>query len=67
MMTYCLSTNASKVILPAQDLIEIDNAGRMNTPGTLTNDNWSYRLDNFDELTQAMDFLKPYIKKRLSH
>ncbi|EKD68956.1 MAG: hypothetical protein ACD_47C00347G0001, partial [uncultured bacterium] len=31
-------------IVPMQDIIAIDNAGRMNTPGTFGDRNWSYRI-----------------------
>lgn len=31
-------------IVPMQDVIAVDNAGRMNTPGTFGDRNWSYRI-----------------------
>ena len=35
---------AKMAILPMQDLLELDGLGRMNTPGTVT-DNWEWRLE----------------------
>tara|TARA_Y100001968_G_scaffold332398_1_gene390423 strand:+ start:7609 stop:9120 length:1512 start_codon:yes stop_codon:yes gene_type:complete len=41
----CLSTSAKLVIIPMQDILELDNSARLNTPGTIIN-NWSWRIDS---------------------
>ncbi|RYD90230.1 MAG: 4-alpha-glucanotransferase, partial [Sphingobacteriales bacterium] len=38
-----LSSVARTAVLPAQDLLELDEAARMNTPAS-TENNWSWRL-----------------------
>jgi len=41
---------AETCIIPMQDILGLDNAGRMNTPSTV-GDNWKWRMkkDAFDE------------------
>ena len=49
---------AQLAILPVQDIIGLDSAGRMNTPGTVGDQNWSWRF-TFDMLTyEAIERLK---------
>ena len=33
------------VIIPFQDLVGLDNNARFNIPGTLSNNNWSWRMN----------------------
>jgi len=40
-----LSSRARLAILPAQDLLGLGNEARMNTPGTVSAQNWSWRLE----------------------
>lgn len=61
MMTFCLASNADTVIFPVQDVLELGNEARINTPGTLGNHNWVYRLDNLSSLEAPLTFLAPYI------
>lgn len=53
-----LASVADVAIIPAQDLLGLDNSSRMNTPSTM-GENWKWRLDKnaFDET----------ISKRLKH
>jgi 4-alpha-glucanotransferase len=39
-----LSSRARLAILPAQDLLGLGNEARMNTPGTVSPQNWTWRL-----------------------
>ena len=39
-----LASGARLVILPIQDLMNLDNESRTNTPGTVSGDNWSWRF-----------------------
>jgi len=33
------------VIIPFQDLVGLDNSARFNIPGTLSKNNWSWRMN----------------------
>ncbi|HNY13199.1 MAG TPA: 4-alpha-glucanotransferase [Candidatus Wallbacteria bacterium] len=59
MVKLAMSSVCDIAIVPFQDIIGIDNAGRMNTPGTFGEKNWSYRLRGAD--LKMMDALQ--IKK----
>lgn len=48
MIEYCLRSGGNLAIIPLQDLLGLDNSGRMNTPGTISNENWSWRFDSFE-------------------
>ena len=43
LLELALSTPAELVVVPLQDLLELDDGARFNTPGTL-GDNWTWRL-----------------------
>jgi 4-alpha-glucanotransferase len=44
LLELACATPAELVIVPLQDLLELDDGARFNTPGTV-GDNWSWRLD----------------------
>lgn len=50
MIKAAMGSVAETCIIPMQDLLGLDNAGRMNTPSTV-GDNWKWRMkkDAFDE------------------
>ncbi len=39
-----MASRASTAIMPMQDWLKIGGEGRINMPGTLSTDNWSYRI-----------------------
>ena len=41
-------------IVPIQDILGLDSDARMNTPGTVSEENWSWRLTDgmYDEKTE---------------
>jgi len=47
MIKTVLASSAVYAIVPMQDIIGIDNAGRMNTPST-TGSNWAWRMNKKD-------------------
>ena len=57
MIEYSLESKALLVMVPIQDLLGISSEGRMNTPGTISNQNWSWRMVSND--------LRDSIKKRM--
>jgi 4-alpha-glucanotransferase len=44
LLELALASSADLVVVPLQDLLELDDHARFNTPGT-TEGNWSWRLD----------------------
>ena len=47
---YLLSCTAKYVILPLQDILELDSEARLNTPGTVGSPNWQWKLVDFSSL-----------------
>ncbi|WP_395167563.1 4-alpha-glucanotransferase [Francisella salimarina] len=47
---YLLNCDAEYVILPVQDVLELDGSARLNTPGTVGSPNWQWKLVDFDLL-----------------
>ncbi len=45
---WILNTEADTVILQMQDVLNLDTSARMNTPGTLSEDNWTWRVQEFE-------------------
>ena len=45
MISFCMSSTASIVVLPMQDLLGLGEEARMNTPGTVGDQNWTWRME----------------------
>ena len=58
---YCLDTKADTVIFPVPDLLCYGDEARLNTPGTVGDPNWKWRLDKFDNLNKVLDEIQPWI------
>lgn len=58
---YCLDTKADIVIFPVQDLLCLDDKARINTPGTVGDPNWKWRLANLGPLEEALSKIEPQI------
>ena len=59
--TMCKLVYASKqicAILPLQDLLSMGNESRMNTPSTLSDNNWSFRFLPSDFKEETIEFIK---------
>lgn len=50
------------VIIPMQDLLNLDDGARMNTPSTLGN-NWCWRLKNLNISDENIEYLKEITQK----
>lgn len=53
---------ADIAIVPMQDLIDLGDEGRINTPGTLGSPNWEWKLKSFDEFKQEIDSIKEMLQ-----
>ena len=52
-INYALSSASSTVIIPLQDILGENSSGRFNVPGTISSDNWSWRMEE-DKLTESL-------------
>ena len=53
MIEYSFQSRATTVIVPVQDILGLGSDSRMNTPGTISENNWSWRM-NGSELKDTM-------------
>lgn len=51
---YTLSLPCNWVILPLQDILGIDNSGRINTPATIGSPNWEWKLEDYSSLSDTL-------------
>ena len=49
-LKYMYSCNADIVIVPVQDLLQLDATARLNTPGEVGSPNWEWKLENFNHI-----------------
>ncbi len=59
---YVLKSKADTVIFPAQDILFLKDEGRLNTPGTLGDPNWKWRLKDYKDIEDRLALIKPWIK-----
>ena len=59
----CLESIADYAILPVQDIIGLDDNYRMNTPGTLGDHNWTFKLTDFKALKDKTDYIHTLLEK----
>lgn len=58
-MEYCIKCKAKMVVLTVQDIIGLDDSARINIPGTMSNENWTWKLTDFETLKERIkDFKK---------
>lgn len=63
MVGYTLSSNAQIAIVPFMDVLNLTDKGRLNTPGTVGNPNWQYRLTRLNKLKDKTSLLKKMNKR----
>lgn len=60
-MEYCLKCcRANLVIVSAQDLLGLDDSARINYPGTINKENWTWKLNSFDEIRARIGDFRLY-------
>lgn len=52
-----LSNESDYVIIPVQDILGLDENGRINLPGIVDIANWSWKLKNFDEFKHKISIM----------
>jgi len=59
----CLESIADYAILPVQDIMGLDDNYRMNTPGTLGDHNWTFKLTDFEDFKKRTDYIHTLLEK----
>lgn len=59
---YCLDSNAKVVIIPVQDVLGLGKEGRLNTPSTIGESNWKWKLKNLNRFYELLPQLGAWIR-----
>jgi len=51
---YCMKCKANMVILTVQDILGLDDSARINVPGIQSDENWSWKLKDFEEFKERI-------------
>lgn len=54
MMQYCLKCKAKLAIVSVQDILGLDDNSRINSPGTNSKENWSWKLNDFNSFRERI-------------
>ena len=60
---YTLDSNADIAIIPMCDWLHQNKEGRINTPGTVSKNNWTYRLADFGEYQGVIKDIADKVKQ----
>ncbi len=53
-MQYCSKCKAKMAIISVQDILGLDDSSRTNLPGTISEDNWSWKLTDFNDFKERI-------------
>ena len=63
MIEYAFQSRALNVMVPVQDLLGLGSEARMNTPGTISDQNWTWRMTQNDLKDSIMHKMKTITQK----
>ncbi|MFA5283761.1 MAG: 4-alpha-glucanotransferase [Bacilli bacterium] len=62
LLYLAINRNERLTIIPVQDILRLSSSSRMNTPSTITKNNWTFKLKNYDALKRNAVFIKKCIR-----
>ena len=62
MVRFVYRSRACMAIVPLMDILELDDAARLNTPGTVGSPNWEWRLTDLDRLRRYQRRMRKMIQ-----
>lgn len=63
MIYRCLQSVSNLAIFPIQDILNIGDIARINTPSTIGSPNWEWKLANYEKLNKKIKKYKNWIEK----
>lgn len=60
---FAFKSKAEYAIIPIQDFLGLNNSARMNTPGTLSNKNWTWKLKDYSSFKKVIPYINSIVKK----
>lgn len=62
-LAYVLQSRAYLALIPYADLLFLDKEARINFPGKLLEENWAWRVKNFDTLKKKIKNIRKEVKR----
>ena len=59
---FAFKSKAEYAIIPIQDFLGLNNSARMNTPGTLSNKNWTWKLKDYSSFKKVIPYINSIVK-----
>ena len=63
LLEMALATAAEIVIIPLQDFLGLDDSSRINSPGTIGTQNWTWRIDSLEDFAEKSEFIKAMLER----
>lgn len=63
LLEYTFCDAADTAIIAMQDILKLDDAARMNTPGTIGSPNWEWKMIDFSAFEQRIPELRDMLEK----
>ncbi|MDD8048570.1 MAG: 4-alpha-glucanotransferase [Thomasclavelia sp.] len=63
LMYHVFATDCDIAITQVQDILGRGNEARYNLPGTISDDNWTWRLEDFEEFKGKHDIISEILKR----
>ena len=63
LIEYTLSSQAQYAIIPLADILGLKEEGHINTPGTVGEPNWQWKICDFDKTEKELKRYKKYIRR----
>ncbi len=61
MIYRCFDSISNLVVIPTQDILNIGDEARINTPSTIGSPNWEWKLNNYDLLKSKIEKYESWI------
>lgn len=63
MVRFVYGSCACLAIIPAADILGLDDIARLNTPGTVGSPNWEWRMEDFSALNRQKHWVRSLVEK----
>ncbi|MBR1930794.1 MAG: 4-alpha-glucanotransferase [Lachnospiraceae bacterium] len=61
MLHYVLESEADMAVIPAMDVLELDDSARLNTPGTVGSPNWEWRMESLEAMEERIEWMREMV------
>ncbi|MFQ9924794.1 MAG: 4-alpha-glucanotransferase [Beduini sp.] len=63
LLEMALATAAEIVIIPLQDFLGLDDSSRINSPGTIGTQNWTWRINSLEDFAEKSESIKAMLER----